>query len=109
MRIPTPMFLATTPVKIDVYNGLTKNGADKVELSFEGSCRYEDSFETITLADGRKVKTTGTIFVFTDFAPSVAKITGGKVIVNGLSCQIASAEKNRNPDGSFNHYELRLM
>lgn len=109
MNIPTLGFLSTVPVTIHVYDGLDVNGADHIHTTFTGNCRYQEKYETVTLADGRKVKSVGKLFLFVDIAPTLEKILSGKVVLGTANFQIISVDRLKNPDGSFNHCVVRLM
>lgn len=109
MKLPSLSFLATTNVRISINDGLTDNGADKFFCFFDGLCRYQEKSETVTLPDGRKVHSKGSIFVFVDIAPTLRKIISGSATIDSTTFQIIFADRQTNPDGSFNHLLLKVM
>lgn len=97
---------------IHVYieqEGLSEDGGPL--LAFEGDflCNYQDTAKTVLTAEGKQVQLSGMAMFPGDICPELPVISGGTVTVFGSRRTIFQGNKARNPDGSVNFTELRLI
>ncbi|MEE0740790.1 MAG: hypothetical protein U0M21_00650 [Emergencia sp.] len=112
MKYPklVPGKFCKTPIAVTIYEeGLTADGAP-IEHFFDGlRCNYQDSAKTVLTAEKKLVQISGVALFSSDFCPDVPDISGGTVLVNGVQRRIFQGTKARNPDGTVNYVELRLI
>ncbi|MBP3543582.1 MAG: hypothetical protein J6J86_05095, partial [Lachnospiraceae bacterium] len=65
--------------------------------------------KTIITDDKQMIKLTGTALFPGDIAPELPVIAGGSITVFGQKRRIYEGIKARNPDGTVNYTEIRVM
>lgn len=92
-------------VKLD-REGVSKYGEPLPHILWSGKCNYQDTAKTVYTSDMKKVVISGCAYIPGDIAPDIPVITGGSIIVFGVTRKIFQGMKARNPDGSVNYTRL---
>lgn len=95
-------------VKIE-SEGLTEEGAPEIIFEAELMCNYQDGGKRILTSEQKLIEVSGTALIPGDICPEMANITGGTVKVHEIERRIGIGKKARNPDGTVNYTELRLV
>lgn len=100
--------------KTEVHLELVREGLNKYGSPFEmvirdGKCNYQDRGRTVLTADKQVIKLTGIALFPGDIAPELPAITSGSITVFGNKRRIYEGVKARNPDGTVNYTEIRVM
>lgn len=99
-----------TPIHVCVeQEGLTEDGAPMTAFEADLMCNYQDTAKTVLTAEGKQVQLSGVAMFQGDIAPDLPNLSGGIVTVFGVERQIFQGNKARNPDGTVNYTELRLI
>lgn len=99
-----------TPIEITLYQeGINEDGEPLKAITYSGKCNYQASAKTVTSENKRLVQITGQAFLPGDIAPSLAVISSGEVLINGVKRRIYQGTKSYNPDGTVNYTRLDLM
>lgn len=102
--------LCKTEVHLELAReGLNKYGSPFEPVIYDGKCNYQDKAKTILTDDKQMIKLTGTALFPGDIAPELPVITGGSITVFGNKRRIYEGIKARNPDGTVNYTEIRVM
>lgn len=112
MRYPSliPKKLCKTPIYVSiVQEGISEDGAPLEAFTGELLCNYQDNGKTIWTAEQKLVQIAGIAFFHGDICPTVSLISGGEVQIGGEVRRILEGRKGRNPDGTVNYTELRLI
>lgn len=105
-----PKRLCKTEVRVTVREeGISEDGGPIERVLERIRCNYQDSAKTILTAEKKLVQLSATALFPGDICPELAVISGGTVMVNGAEREIFQGIKARNPDGTVNYTELRLM
>lgn len=100
----------TTPIQVRVeQEGLDEDGAPLAAFEANLLCNYQDGAKTVLTADKKLVQLSGTALIPGDPCPDLSVISGGTVVVYGEKRQIFQGIKARNPDGTVNYTELKLV
>jgi len=112
MKYPSlvPKRLCRTPVKV-VINGedISEDGEPLRTDLGELRCNYQDSAKTVLTAEKKLVQLAAIALFNGDICPDIKTISGGTVKVNDAEREIFQGTKARNPDGTVNYTELRLV
>ena len=92
-----------------VREGLTEDGGPIPALEADLKCNYQDTAKTVLTAEGKQIQLSGVAMLPGDICPELPVISGGKVTIFGVKRGIFQANKARNPDGTVNFTELRLI
>ena len=108
-KLPFPRFLARTPIKVILTNGLSEDGEPLTETIFDGLCIYDEQSRQVLDEQHRLVRLSGTAIIEGDICQG--KDIEGYVQVAGGEAKraIFRAARPRNPDGSVYSTELELM
>lgn len=112
MKYPclVPMRLCKTQIHVKVEGeGITEDGAPEILFEADLLCNYQDGGKRILTEEQKLIEVSGTALFPGDICPNLPNLTGGMATVNGITRRIAEGRKNRNPDGTVNYTELRLM
>ena len=112
MKYPSlvPKKLCKVPIQVAINEeGISEDGEPLTVDLGELRCNYQDSAETLLTAEKKLVKLSGVALFHGDICPDIGTISGGTVKVNGVEREIFQGKKARNPDGTVNYTELRLM
>lgn len=112
MRYPclVPEKLCRTDIYVEIEaEGITEDGAPIPAFSATLKCNYQDGGKRILTEEQKLVQISGTALFPGDICPDIANITGGIAEVHGMRRIIAEGRKARNPDGTVNYTELRLL
>lgn len=112
MRYPclVPERLCRTEIHICVdQEGLTEDGGPIPAFEADLKCNYQDTAKTVLTAEGKQVQLSGVALFPGDIAPELSVLSGGLVTVFGVERTIYQGNKARNPDGTVNYTELRLI
>lgn len=104
-----PQF-CNTPVTVVIYGeGIDEDGAPEIIYSGEHKCNFQEKVKTILTSEKKKVQANGVLLIPFDIIPSVATISGGYAVINGVKRDIIQGVKARNPDGTVNFVELDVI
>lgn len=112
MKYPclVPKRLCKVPVHVCIeQEGLTEDGGPLLAFEADVMCNYQDTAKTVLTAEGKQVQLSGVAMTPGDIAPELPALSGGTVTVFGVDRTIFQGVKARNPDGSVNYTELRLI
>lgn len=112
MKYPclVPKRLCKTDIHIFIeQEGLTEDGGPIPAIEGDFKCNYQDTAKTVLTPDGKQVQLSGVAMMPGDICPELPVISGGKVTIFGVKRDIFQANKARNPDGTVNFTELRLI
>lgn len=107
-KLPFPRFLARTPIKVILTDGLTEDGEPKEIVVFEGQCIYDEKSRQVLDDERRLIRLSAKAIIEGDISPG--QDIAGHVQVNGGPAKtIFRAQRPRNPDGSVYSTELELQ
>lgn len=99
-----------TPILVQIeQEGYGNFGEPLEEITFEGTCNYQDKAKTVLNAEKKIVEVTGSAYLPGDICPELPVISGGTATVFEMERRIAVGTKARNPDGTVNYCVLELM
>lgn len=99
-----------TPIHIVIeQEGLNEDGGPLPGFEGDLLCNYQDTAKTVMTADGKKIQLSGIAMFSGDIAPDLPTLSGGTAIIFGVSRTIFQGNRSRNPDGTVNFVELRLV
>lgn len=109
-----PCLIQKKMCKTDIHVELDKEGTGNYGVSlepivFNGKCNYQDSAKTVLTSEKKLIQLSGVALIPGDIAPELSTLSGGSVIVNGVTRRIERGMKARNPDGSVNYCRLELV
>lgn len=100
----------TTPIHVLIeQEGVSEDGGPIPAFEADLKCNYQDTAKTVLTAEGKQVQLSGVAMFPGDIAPDLPSLSGGQATVFGVERQIFQGIKARNPDGSVNYTELRLV
>ncbi len=112
MKYPclVPKRLCKTDISLILHEeGLSESGGPLVVAELSLKCNYQDSAKMIMDTDQKLVQISGIALFPGDICPSLPVISGGEATIFGKERSIMQALKVRNPDGTVNYTELRLV
>jgi len=112
MKYPclVPRRLCKTTVDVTIREeGISEDGAPIERVLGDLRCNYQDSAKTVLTAEKKLVQLAAVALFPGDICPDLAVISGGTVSVNKVDREIFQGIKARNPDGTVNYTELRLV
>lgn len=100
--------------KTDIHVKLVKEelspyGEPVIAVEKDLKCNYQDSAKTVMTPEKKLVQLSGVALFSGDICPELPVISGGTGTVFGAEREIMQGRKARNPDGSVNYTELRLI
>jgi hypothetical protein len=99
-----------TAIRLEIeQEGLTKYGEPLEPLIINTFCNYQDSAKTVLTAEKKLIQLSGCALIPSDIAPDLPNVTGGKITVNGVTRDVFSCQKHRNPDGTVNYTEIKVV
>ena len=99
-----------TPIHIVInQEGISEDGEPLKALEIDTMCNYQDKAKKVLTEQQQLIEIEGTALINGDIAPSLASISNGKVVVNGVERRIFRGAKARNPDGTVNYTKLELV
>ena len=107
MKYPclVPKQLCRTDIHIELHHeGLSESGGPMVAVELDLKCNYQDSAKMTMDTDQKLVRLSGIAMFPGDICPELPVISSGtaeRAIMQGI--------KARNPDGTVNYTELRLV
>ena len=105
-----PEWSCNTDIHIVIHGeGLTEDGGPEILFSDNFMCNYQDTAKTVLTADGKQVQLSGVALLRGDIVPNIPTLSGGDATVFGVKRTIFQGNKSRNPDGTVNYTELRLI
>ena len=112
MRYPSlvnPKF-CKTPIHIVInQKPISEDGEPLKALEIDTMCNYQDKAKKVLTEQQQLIEIEGTALINGDIAPSLASISNGTVVVNGVERRIFRGTKARNPDGTVNYTKLELV
>lgn len=112
MKYPclVPKRFCNTPISVTIHQeGLSEDGGPLVAFEADLRCNYQDTAKTVLTAEKQLIQLSGVALFPGDIAPGLPNLSGGTAEVNGIRRTIFQGIKARNPDGTVNHTELRLV
>lgn len=112
MKYPclVPKRLCRTDIHVEIEaEGISEDGEPLSAFSADLKCNYQDGGKRILTEEQKLVEVSGTALFSGDICPELANLTGGIVTVHGFERRIGEGRKHRNPDGTVNYTELRLL
>lgn len=105
-----PKRLCKTPIEVTVYSeDLTEYGAPIEIIETNLLCNYQDGGQMVINKEQEYVRISGSAYFYGDPFPEVSNITSGEVYIFGEKRKIEQGIKSRNPDGTVNFTQLRLL
>lgn len=105
-----PKQLCKTDIHVSAEReGLSEDGGPLKAFEAYLKCNYQDAAKTVLTAEGKQIQLTGIALFPGDIAPGLPTLSGGTAVVFGVQRTIYQGIKARNPDGTVNHTELRLV
>lgn len=109
-----PCLILRSMCKTDIHaeismEGINEYGEPLEDIVVDLKCNYQDSAKTILTAEKKLIEISGYALIPGDIAPELPTISGGTARVNGTERRIFQGIKARNPDGTVNYTELRLI
>ena len=99
-----------TPIHIVInQEGMSEDGEPLKALEIDTMCNYQDKAKKVLTEQQQLIEIEGTALINGDIAPSLASISNGTVVVNGVERRIFRGTKARNPDGTVNYTKLELV
>lgn len=111
MRWPelVPDAVCTTPITVQLEDGLNEDGSPRKATLFSGTCNYVQKTQQKTDAERRVVTLSGVALMNGDPAPGI-KLTGTALIgADEEPHLIHAASRANNPDGTVNYTRLELI
>lgn len=103
-----PQF-CTTDITLEMEKeGLNKYGEPLEQVSYQGTCNYQDKAKKVLTAEKKLIEITGTALFPGDICPELPVISGGSAVVYGEKRRIVQGTKARNLDGTVNFTEVLL-
>lgn len=100
----------TTPIHVRIeQEGVSEDGGPLLAFECDLMCNYQDTAKTVLTAEGKQIQLSGIAMFPGDIAPDLPTLSGGTATVFGAERQIFQGNKARNPDGTVNYTELRLI
>ena len=112
MKYPSlvPNRWCRTPIHIVInQEGISEDGEPLKALEIDTMCNYQDKAKKVLTEQQQLIEIEGTALINGDIAPSLASISNGTVVVNGVERRIFRGTKARNPDGTVNYTKLELV
>jgi len=112
MKYPclVPKRLCKTNIALVLHEeGLSESGGPLVAAELSLKCNYQDSTKMIMDTEQKLVQISGKALLTNDICPDLPVISGGVATIFGKERTIIQALKVRNPDGTVNYTELRLI
>ena len=105
-----PEKLCKTEIYVEIEaEGITEDGEPAPAFSANLKCNYQNGGKRILTEEQKLIEISGTALFPGDICPEIANITGGNATVHNVLRRIAEGRKHRNPDGTVNYTELRLL
>lgn len=105
-----PKLFCTTPIHVCItQEGVSEDGGPMPGFDGNLFCNYQDTAKTVMTADGKKIQLSGIALFCQDIAPDLPTLSGGIATVFGVERTIFQGNRARNPDGTVNFVELRLI
>ncbi|WP_313151857.1 hypothetical protein [Lacrimispora sp.] len=112
MKYPclVPKRLCKTDVALVLHEeGLSESGGPLVAAELSLKCNYQDSAKMIMDTEQKLVQISGIALFPGDICPDLPVISAGEATIFEKERTIMQALKVRNPDGTVNYTELRLI
>ncbi len=112
MKYPclVPKRLCKTDIHVVLYGeGLSESGGPLVVAEMNLKSNYQDSAKMTMNTDQKLVQLSGVAMFPGDICPDLPVISGGTATAFGAERTIMQGIKARNPDGTVNYTELRLV
>lgn len=112
MKYPclVPKRLCKTDIALVLHEeGVSESGGPIVAAELSLKCNYQDSSKMIMDTEQKLIQISGIAMFTGDICPELPVISGGIATIFGKERTILQALKVRNPDGSVNYTELRLV
>lgn len=112
MKYPSlvPNRWCRTPIHVVLnQEGISEDGEPLKALEIDTMCNYQDKAKKVLTEQQQLIEIEGTALINGDIAPSLASISNGTVVVNGVERRIFRGTKARNPDGTVNYTKLELV
>lgn len=112
MKYPSlvPKKWCKTPMHVVInQEGISEDGEPLKNLEIDTLCNYQDKAKKVLTEQQQLIEIEGTALFDGDIAPSLASISDGTVVVNGVTRKIYRGTKARNPDGTVNYTKLELI
>lgn len=104
-----PDSVCTTPITVQLEEGLNADGSPRKTTLFSGRCNYAETTEQKLDAERRVVTISGVALIKGDPVPGV-QLLGTALIGEGEEPHlIHRASRLRNPDGTVNCVRLELI
>lgn len=108
MRLPTPKFLASKEISVQIGQGTDENGALKIDDKFDVKGRVEQNNSVIHTKDGTKVSLKAKAYIFSQL-DKFPNDTSGTCTIDDVTYEIVNTSKKLCPDGSVHHIVLELI
>lgn len=112
MKYPclVPKSLCRTDIQVEIEaESISEDGEPLPAFSTDLKCNYQDGGKRILTEEQKLIEVSGTALFPGDICPELANLTGGTATIHGIRRRIAEGRKHRNPDGTVNYTELRVL
>ena len=112
MKYPSlvPTRWCKTPIRVTInQEGISEDGEPLKAIEIDTLCNYQDKAKKVLTEQQQLIEIEGTALFNGDIFPSLASISDGIAIVNGVARKIYRGTKARNPDGTVNYTKLELI
>lgn len=103
-----PKHLDVTEVKIELLDGINKDGSPKVIGTYEGKCRFNEKTKRVMNENGKLIQLEAKLYIGCDIAPA-QPIIEGKAIINEREYQIYRSARPRDITGKVCFTKLELI
>lgn len=106
--VPKRLCKTDIHVRID-QEGISEDGEPLTAFEADLKCNYQDTAKTVLTAEQKLVQLSAVALFPGDICPGLATLSGGTATVDGIERTVFQGSKARNPDGTVNYTELRLI
>jgi len=97
-----------TPIKIEITDGLDRDGVPKIIATINDKCTLNSKNLYVRDTDGKLLKLESRLYIGKDIAPDIMQLEG-QVTLFGVEHKIYKSARPRNPDGTVHHTKLELI
>ena len=112
MKFPclVPKKACKTSAHLEIeQEGLNKYGEPLESVVIDKMCNYQDRAKTVLTAEKKLITLSGVALFPGDIAPELPVISSGTIKVYGVERRIYEGTKARNPDGTVNYTEVKVV
>lgn len=104
-----PDAVCTTPITVQLEDGLNEDGSPRKTILFAGRCNYTQKIQQKTDAERRVITISGVALMNGDPAPGAALCGTALIGIDEEPHLIHASARMRNSDGTVNYTRLELI